>query len=216
VTQEAERDRVDASSQALLAREIGRRAAREWCLFLDRDGVINERIMGGYVQSWAEFRFLPGVLRAIATLSRWAPRIVVVTNQQGVGKGLMTDGDLEDIHTRMAAEIAAAGGRLDAILVCPHLASAACDCRKPAPGLALRYLGENAQLDAELSIMVGDTDSDIEMGRRLGQSTGGALTIRIGREPDPEADATYLSLASLACEVDAILEAHRGRSPRTI
>ena len=178
-------------------------ASRPWCLFLDRDGVINTRIMGGYVRSWAEFRFEPGALEALVTLSRWAPRIVMVTNQQGVGKGIMSPADLDDIHTRLRRAIVAAGGRIDAIESCPHLASAGCECRKPGPGMATRYLAAHPEVDGSASVLVGDTSSDIEMGRRLREITGGCVTVRIGRAPDPLADATFPSLAAFAASVSA-------------
>ena len=82
------------------------RVDRRWVLFLDRDGVINTRIVDGYVRQWNDFGFTPGAIGALATLSRWAPEIAVVTNQQGVGKRLMSADALNDIHSRMRAIIA--------------------------------------------------------------------------------------------------------------
>jgi D-glycero-D-manno-heptose 1,7-bisphosphate phosphatase len=177
------------------------RTTRPWCLFLDRDGVINRRILGGYVRDWSEFTFETGALEALAILARWAPHIVVVTNQQGVGKGIMSSSALAEIHERMRLSVAHAGGRIDAIQHCPHLASADCDCRKPNAGMAAQYLAAHHQLDASLSVMVGDTDSDIEMGRRLAGLTGGCVTVRIDKHPDPIADATYRSLAEFAAAI---------------
>ncbi len=180
-----------------------------WCLFLDRDGVINSRIMHGYVRSWEEFEFLPGALDALVTLSTWAPRIVVVTNQQGIAKGLMTPSDLSSIHARMREAVVEAGGRIDAIEVCPHMADAACACRKPQPGMALRYLSAHPELDAARSVMVGDTDSDIEMGHRLSVITGGCHTVRIGATHDVHAHETFPALAAFASTI-----ATPTRSPR--
>lgn len=168
--------------------------------------MINSRIADGYVRTWGKFHFLPGVLDALPTLAAWAPRIVVVTNQQGVGKGLMTAADLSDIHVRMLAAVTAAGGRIDAVEVCPHLAGDDCTCRKPNAGMPLRYLESHPEIDASLSMMVGDTASDVEMGRRLGTETGGCAVIRIDRRSDPAADATFRSLAELAREVGATLD----------
>ncbi|MDQ1083253.1 MULTISPECIES: HAD-IIIA family hydrolase [Microbacterium] len=173
----------------------------DWCLFLDRDGVINTRIMGGYVRSWSEFAFAPGALDALAVLAAWAPRIVVVTNQQGVGKGLMSGDDLAAIHGRMTQAIAAAGGRIDAVEVCPHLDAAQCPCRKPQPGMATRYLRAHPEVLGSASVMVGDTESDIEMGRRLGTLTGGCRTVRIGPGVDPRADETFPDLAAFAASL---------------
>ena len=179
------------------------RAGQTWCLFVDRDGVINKRIIDGYVRSWSDFEFLRGAVAALAQLSQWAPRIVVVTNQQGIGKGLMSEGDLADIHARMSSAIRASGGRIDSIEYCPHLAADGCSCRKPSPEMALRYLRSHTDIDARLSIMVGDTDSDIEMGHRLSTAVGGCVTVRIGDHIDPHADLTFRSLAAFAAAVAA-------------
>lgn len=183
---------------------VHRRADEPWSLFLDRDGVINTRIIGGYVRSWAEFEFVPSVLDALRTLARWAPHVVVVTNQQGVGKGLMTTLDLDDIHDRMRRAVADAGGRIDAVQYCTHLAGDDCDCRKPQPGMATRFLEAHPEIDPSLSLMVGDTDSDIEMGRRLALITGGCDTVRIDRRDDPLATVTYASLADFAAAIAAL------------
>jgi len=177
------------------------RAGTNWCLFLDRDGVINTRIMGGYVRSWSEFTFVPGALDALAALAAWAPRIVVVTNQQGIGKGLMSLDDLSAVHARMTDAVAAAGGRIDAIEFCPHLDAALCACRKPRPGMATRYLQAHPEVVGAASVMVGDTDSDIEMGHRLATITGGCRTVRIASGNDPHADETHPDLAAFAASL---------------
>lgn len=181
-----------------LRRRAGDHDSARWCLFIDRDGVINRRILGGYVRTWEQFEFEPGALGALAALADWAPQIVVVTNQQGVGKGLMTGADLEEIHRRMCREVEESGGRIDDVRVCPHLADDACECRKPAPGMARDYLRAHPEIDGSLSIMVGDTDSDIEMGRRLAAVTGGTTTVRIDEVEDPLADLTFPNLAAFA------------------
>src|SRR5438067_329711 len=102
-------------------------------IFLDRDGVINRnRARGDYVKSWEEFQFLPGTLDAITRLTKSGFRLLVITNQACVGKGIVPWGTVQDIHARMMQEIAQAGGRIEAVLCCPHLLDAGCDCRKPA------------------------------------------------------------------------------------
>lgn len=181
------------------------RAGRSWALFLDRDGVINTRTMGGYVRTWDEFAFEPGALKALEILALWAPNVVVVTNQQGVGKAMMTEDDLSDIHVRMRAAVAAAGGRIDAVQCCSHLAGDECNCRKPNPGMATEYLAHHPEVDGSLSVMVGDTDSDMEMGRRLAAATGGCITVRIDADQDPRADLSYSSLADFAMAVAGLL-----------
>ncbi|MDQ1122976.1 D-glycero-alpha-D-manno-heptose-1,7-bisphosphate 7-phosphatase [Microbacterium trichothecenolyticum] len=178
-------------------------AGTNWCLFLDRDGVINTRIMGGYVRSWSEFTFVPGALDALAALATWAPRIVVVTNQQGIGKALMSLDDLVALHAQMTEAVAAAGGRIDAIEFCPHLDAAGCVCRKPRPGMATRYLDAHPEVVGAASVMVGDTDSDIEMGHRLAAITGGCHTVRIGEKVDQRADETHPDLAAFAASLEA-------------
>ena len=190
---------------------VRKRAHRSWCLFLDRDGVINSRIMNSYVRDWTEFEFEPGALRALAVLARWAPRIVIVTNQQGVGKGLMTAEDLADIHDRLRSVVAAAGGRIDAVRSCPHLSADECYCRKPLPGMATGYLKAHPELDGSLSVMVGDTASDMEMGRLLTVAAGGGARVRIADRMDPSADATYPSLAAFARAAERILAASADR-----
>ena len=105
----------------------------EWTLFLDRDGVINRRIVDGYVTRWEEFEFLPGVLEAIKILSERFKYIFVITNQQGVGKGLMTMEQVDDIHDKMCTEVESCGGLIDGILVCPRLSTDPDNYRKPNP-----------------------------------------------------------------------------------
>ena len=88
---------------------------KSWTLFLDRDGVINKKLENDYVKSWDEFEFLPGVLKSIQHFSQIFGKIVVVTNQQGIGKGLYTHEDLQNIHHKMIMEITNAGGRIDKV-----------------------------------------------------------------------------------------------------
>src|SRR5687768_2475771 len=116
---------------------IGRAA-----VFLDRDGVINENVDGDYVRSWEALCILPGALDAIAELTRAGFPIVIVTNQQGVGKGLMAASVVEEIHRRLVSEIERAGGRVAAVRYCPHLEADRCGCRKPKPGMLVEVAAE--------------------------------------------------------------------------
>ena len=102
---------------------VAERAGREWCLFLDRDGVINRQIVGDYVRNWQEFEWLPQAPLALGKLREWAPHLVVVTNQQGIGKGLMSADDVAAIHQHVQAELASDDLVIDAFQVCPHLES---------------------------------------------------------------------------------------------
>jgi histidinol-phosphate phosphatase family protein len=129
-------------------------------VFLDRDGVIN-RNRSDYVKTWDEFQFLPGARHAIARLTHAGYRLVVVTNQACIGKGLVSSSAIAEIHSRMLDEIACAGGHIEAVLVCPHRADDACGCRKPAPGLLLRAHDEYG-VELSRALLVGDSASDMQ------------------------------------------------------
>jgi histidinol-phosphate phosphatase family protein len=137
-------------------------------LFLDRDGVINERIEDGYVTTWSEFSFIDGALEAIAKLATIFDRIFIVTNQQGVGKGLMSKEDLEEIHKLMIEGIERGGGRIDAIFYCPDLSTKAYNCRKPGVVMGLQARKRFPEIRFRRSFMAGDTASDMIFGGKLG------------------------------------------------
>jgi len=138
-----------------------------WTLFLDRDGVINTRILGGYVQKWEQFEFLPGVPEAFKKLSQVFSRIIVVSNQQGIGKGLMTEKELDTLHRKMISEIESQGGRIDRIYHSPHLEEEGSVNRKPNVGMALKARKDFPGLNFKRSVMVGDSISDMIFGKRL-------------------------------------------------
>ena len=106
--------------------------------FLDRDGVINQYLPGEYVQTLSELIILHGVVEAIRMLNNAGWHVAMVTNQQGIGKGLMTPADLTAVHAKLYTALNAIDARIDAVRVCPHLAAAACSCRKPKPGRSSR------------------------------------------------------------------------------
>ncbi len=141
---------------------------RNWTLFLDRDGVINERLVGDYVKIPEEFSFIAGVPEAISSLSKVFGRIIIVTNQQGIGKGLMKEQDLELIHNNMMKGIEDAGGRISKIYHCPHLERDKSSLRKPNTGMALQAQKDFPGINFNKSVMVGDGLHDMEFGRRLG------------------------------------------------
>jgi D-glycero-D-manno-heptose 1,7-bisphosphate phosphatase len=141
---------------------------KDWTLFLDRDGVINERLHNDYVKHPSEFHFLPRVLEAISALSKIFGKILIVTNQQGIGKGLMTENDLKDIHALMLEEIDNSGGKVDWIFYCPYLKEEDPDCRKPKIGMAMKALEHFPDISFSKCIMVGDTPSDIGFARNAG------------------------------------------------
>jgi len=150
---------------------------KSWTLFLDRDGVINKRIDGGYVQHWETFEFLPGVLESLAIFSRIFGRIIVITNQQGIAKGIMNEKQLLSIHRKMMADVEKAGGKIDAIFHCPDIASKSGNCRKPSAFMALKAQKRFPEIDFSKSIMVGDTESDMAFGKNAGM-----FTVLVGAE----------------------------------
>jgi histidinol-phosphate phosphatase family protein len=139
-----------------------------WTLFLDRDGVINRRIVGDYVKVWKDFHFLEGSLEAIQRLSGVFGRIFVVSNQQGVGKGLMGIGQVEEIHERMLQQVNEAGGRIDKVYFSPHLEEHHHPNRKPGAGMALKAQEEYPEILFEKSVVAGDSISDMQFGRNIG------------------------------------------------
>lgn len=139
-----------------------------WSLFLDRDGVINERIVGDYVKSLDEFHFIEGTLEALELVEQMFETIVVVTNQQGIGKGVMKLETLHEIHQHLMDEVHEFGGRIDKVYFCPALAAENADCRKPNIGMGLQAQKDFPEIDFSKSIMVGDSESDMEFGDRLG------------------------------------------------
>jgi D-glycero-D-manno-heptose 1,7-bisphosphate phosphatase len=145
-------------------------------IFLDRDGVINEN-RPDYVKSWAEVQLLPGALDALRALARLDWPIVVISNQSAIGRGLTTKEAVEDIHRRLAEEVAAAGGRIDAFYYCPHRPGEGCDCRKPAPGL-LRRAAQELKIDLRRSYMVGDAVEDVQAAVAAGCKP---ILVRTGR-----------------------------------
>ena len=144
---------------------------RSWTLFLDRDGVINHRIVDDYVKTWEQFEFLPGSLEAMPLFRQRFGRIIVVSNQQGVGKGLMSDNQVAAIHLQMAEEIRKAGGRVDAVFYSPHLQSDRSFMRKPNIGMALKARKQFPEIRFSKSVMAGDSISDMFFGKRAGMKT---------------------------------------------
>ncbi len=160
-----------------------------WTLFLDRDGVINKRIFGGYVTNPSNFEFLPGVLESISTFAKVFGKIIVVTNQQGVGKGLMTESELNYLHNHMKSEILKNNGRIDSIYYCTDLAHSIDNCRKPSTKMAKKAQSEFPSINFSKSIMVGDSKSDIEFGKNSEMKT-----VFIGEAKSTLADITTESL----------------------
>ncbi len=144
---------------------------KSWTLFLDRDGIINERPSNDYVKSVEEFVFIEGVRESLNQLSKLFGRIIIVTNQQGIGKKLMTEKDLSRIHEFMCEKIRRAGGSIDKIYYCPDLDGSGSKDRKPETGMAIKAKQDFPDINFRKSIMIGDTLTDIIFGKKLGMFT---------------------------------------------
>jgi D-glycero-D-manno-heptose 1,7-bisphosphate phosphatase/D-glycero-alpha-D-manno-heptose 1-phosphate guanylyltransferase len=142
----------------------------EWTLFLDRDGVINRELPADYVKRIDEFEFEPEALEAIRLLSGVFKRLIIVTNQRGVGAGLMTKSDLDAIHAHMTEQVSAVGGRIDAIYSATAMDRQSHE-RKPNPTLALRAQADFPDINFSKTLMVGNSESDIRFGQNLGMKT---------------------------------------------
>lgn len=173
-----------------------------WTLFLDRDGVINRRNLDGYIRSWNQFEFLPGVLDAMKLLAGRFGKIFVVSNQQGIGKGFMTDEDVTVIHSRMIREIENTGGFINKTYFCPFLETEKSIMRKPNVGMALKARKDFPRINFKRSIMVGDSLSDMIFGRKLKMKTvflsSDIILIRAGADL---IDFVFPDLISFANEI---------------
>jgi heptosyltransferase-2 len=143
----------------------GTRMLDGYTIFLDRDGTLNED--PGYLKSASDLKLLPGVGPALARLKAAGARLVVVTNQSGVGRGFMTLKDLEAIHARLEGLLEQSDAPLDAIYFCPHHPDDGCRCRKPATGMVDRAVAE-LHVDVRKAYLIGDHASDIQLARAAG------------------------------------------------
>ncbi len=140
-------------------------------LFLDRDGTLNVRLIDDYVKRPDEFELIPGTLEALAMLQPFFCRIFIVTNQQGIGKGLMTEQDLVNIHNPFLLQAKDAGVNIDKIYFCPNLKSDHSFYRKPSIGMALQARRDYPEISLKDSFMIGDSRSDMLFGRRAQMTT---------------------------------------------
>lgn len=145
-------------------------------LFLDRDGVINENLPT-HVTSWAEFQFIPRALDALRLLAGMEYRIIVITNQAIINRGIVSRATVDEINARMVDEVHRQGGRIDAVLYCPHRQDEACACRKPMPGMVL-HAATRWRLDLTQSVLIGDALTDMGVGQAVGCQS---ILVRTGR-----------------------------------
>lgn len=185
------------SELALAGLDLGR-IDKTWTLFIDRDGVINEEKLGEYVLNWEQFIFSKGALESFKKLSDVFGRLILVTNQRGVGKGLMTKEALDSIHYEMQREVAIAGGHIEKIYYCTSVDSTSFN-RKPNPGMALQAKYDFPAIDFTKSIMVGNKPSDMRFGRAAGMFTVFLATTNPEQPfPHPDIDLRFSSLAEFA------------------
>lgn len=181
------------------------RGQRARAVFLDRDGTLNPD--PGYISSPDEFSLFPGVGAALAALRQAGYLLILVTNQSGIARGLIRPENLCQIHAKLQRELAKAGAALDRIYVCPHHpdfsgpgAKPSCECRKPAPGLALRAIAD-LDIDPAVSYVIGDKESDVKMG-----IAAGIPSILIAPKPSPGASgASFFQFPDLGAAVQWIL-----------
>jgi len=173
-------------------------------VFLDRDGILNEKMPDHrYVTRWEEFRVLPGVPEAVRRLNEAGLRVVVVSNQRGIAKGLYTTADLEAMHAQFKRLLGREGARIDGFFICPHEENE-CNCRKPLTGLFEQAVARFPEITAATSVIIGDSASDVEFGRRLGMKT---ILVDARDSAAQVAELADLRFGSLAEAVNAILAA---------
>lgn len=171
---------------------------QSWTLFIDRDGVLNHEKKEDYIRNWSEFTFYEGVKEAMQQLNSVFGVIVLVTNQRGIGKGLMTLEDLDDIHSKMMKEITNAGGRIDKLYFCADYELDSYH-RKPNPGMAETAQQDFPQIDMKRAVMVGNKLSDMRFGRNAGMYTVYIATTNPEvTTDDPLVDLRFDSLPAFA------------------
>lgn len=172
-----------------------------WTLFLDRDGVINKKIDGDYVRTVEQFEMLPGVIDALQILSRYFKKMIIVTNQQGVGKRLMTKAQVDAIHKHLGDTTRSVGVNIDAVYFAPQLAQENSIMRKPNIGMAMQAKADFPEINLNRSVMIGDSLSDMAFGKNAGMH---CVFINQQR-PDSNDLYTVQSLFSFSEIIDSIL-----------
>lgn len=171
---------------------------KSWTIFIDRDGVVNPEKKEDYIRNKDEFSFYNGVKEAFQQFSNKFGKIIIISNQRGVGRGLMTENDLREIHYYMTGEIENAGGRIDKIYYCTSTDNKHPD-RKPNPGMAFHAKRNFPEIDFSKSVMIGNKLSDMLFGRNAGMYTVFAATTNPDVPfPHPDIDLRFDSLADFA------------------
>ena len=189
----------EKAQSELMAEKLDlRQVDHSWTLFIDRDGVINDEIVGTYVLNRDEFKFSTGVLNALSILAGKVNKIIVISNQRGIGRGLMTAQDLQSIHQHMLEEVVQHGGRIDHIFYCTEKESTSY-YRKPNPGMAWQASRMFPEIDLTKTIMIGNKPSDMRFGRAAGVYTVFLTTTNKNEPyPHPDVDLRFESLLDFA------------------
>lgn len=153
-------------------------------VLLDRDGTLN--VERHYLSDPALVELLPGAAEGLAEMRRLGLGLLIVTNQSGLARGFLDQSSLDRIHDRLSELLRLSGVELDGIYVCPHLPEAACDCRKPRPGL-IEIAARELAFDPRAAFVVGDKACDIDLGRAVGATT---LLVRTGYGAQAATDAS--------------------------
>ena len=161
-------------------------------IFLDRDGVIIEN-RESYVRSWKDVKIYPQALSALVQANSAPYKIVIITNQSAIGRGIISLQTATKINTHLVEIIEEAGGRIDGVFMCPHNPQANCECRKPKPGLLLQA-AQQLSLDLSRSIMIGDALSDLIAGQAAGVLR--SILVRTGRGAGESKEALSANLGS--------------------
>ena len=182
-------------------------------VILDRDGVLNRELASGWISSPSQWQWEKGSLEALRQLTRAGVEISIVSNQSGIGRGVISREAVDDLHRWLETELAAQGVTLAGIYICPHAPEEGCDCRKPQPGLVLRALGRS-RVPAERSILIGDDLRDLEAAQTAGVPavlvrTGKGDRVRDRVEPDT------LVFENLLEAVSSLIETRTGEAGAT-
>lgn len=169
------------------------------CIFFDRDGIVNRHPNNRWISSWADFRWMPGFMESLRLALQKGYVAAVVTNQQGIGKGVHSAAEIEALHAQLMAQLRRWDLPILGVYTCPHIAAAACACRKPEPGLLLEAARAH-DLDLEASWMVGDQERDILAGH-----AAGCRTVRVHASLQTRASARVDSMEQLPALLDKIL-----------
>lgn len=180
------------------------------CIFFDRDGIVNQSPGPGYVERWEDFHILPEFIDILRQVTRLGYVAVIISNQQGVGRGIMTLATLAEMHHRLRTTLKEQFDlELLDIFACTHTREANCECRKPKPGMILEAARKH-DIDLSQSWMIGDSPRDTEAGR-----AAGCRTILVNPTATPGlADWIYGSLADLRQVLEGILKEPESRRPR--